>query len=96
MTTNKQSLANRENARSSSGPITETGKEIVSRNSTKHGLLTKKWLILEDENQLNFDILRESIYLKYKPKEEFEIEICDRIASCMWRLNRIYKLEHSA
>lgn len=41
MISDKQLEANRSNALKSTGPKTELGKSIASKNSTTHGLLSK-------------------------------------------------------
>lgn len=50
-------LANRENARKSTGPRTEAGKAIASRNRLAHGLCSSSLLVF-GETQAEFDALR--------------------------------------
>ena len=48
MATDKQIKANRENAKLSTGPITEEGKNKVSTNALKHALEARKHIIVGD------------------------------------------------
>src|SRR5579863_1249270 len=48
--------ANRANAHLSSGPVTDSGKQIVSQNAVRHGL-TGKFQVMPDESQEDFDEL---------------------------------------
>ncbi len=45
--------ANRANAKQSTGPKTEKGKSIASRNASKHRILAKKVLLNSDEDRLS-------------------------------------------
>jgi hypothetical protein len=49
MASEKQVLANQQNALKSTGPKTDEGKAIAARNSLKHGLLAKEVVITEGE-----------------------------------------------
>ena len=42
---NKQLTANKQNARKSTGPKTDTGKAALSQNATKHGLYSRSAVI---------------------------------------------------
>ncbi len=52
MASASQINANRENAKKSSGPTTEEGKQTSSRNALKHGLASNgDFYLLENEDQ---------------------------------------------
>jgi hypothetical protein len=53
MTSPKQIEANRENALKSTGPKTSEGKAVVSLNAVKHGLLSAK-VFLPNEDEAAF------------------------------------------
>ena len=53
MATEAQLIANRLNARKSTGPRTHQGKSIVSQNALKHGLSSAK-TITADEDPADF------------------------------------------
>ncbi len=83
--------ANRNNALRSTGPKTERGKRIVSRNAIKHGFLVREVVITAGdgaENQEEFHALIESLWNCYEPVgivEETQVH-----------LNRYNPLEESA
>jgi hypothetical protein len=45
MTSKKQILANPQNAKASTGPVTIEGKAVVATNAIKHGIFTKDLII---------------------------------------------------
>ncbi|MBN2312990.1 MAG: hypothetical protein JXM79_03605 [Sedimentisphaerales bacterium] len=57
MATQAQTLANQQNAQKSTGPGTAEGKATVAKNTTKHGLLAWKDVVVS-ENQAQFDNAR--------------------------------------
>jgi hypothetical protein len=57
MATDKQFTANRANAKKSTGPKTESGKQISRRNALKHGL-TGEAIVIGDEDPTIFEELR--------------------------------------
>ena len=48
MTSEKQLLANQNNALMSTGPATVKGKAVISTNAIKHGIFTKDLIISSD------------------------------------------------
>jgi hypothetical protein len=54
MVSQRKRLANRSNARKSTGPHTARGKAIVSRNAVTHGLTTRFGPVLEGENEVDY------------------------------------------
>lgn len=91
MVTEKQLVANRENALKG-GVETDEGKAIVRLNAMKHGLLYKDVLLrAEDENALAE--IRERFISDLKPEGAVEEMWVDRIVSGYWRLARAIKIE---
>jgi hypothetical protein len=92
MTTEKQILANQQNAKQSTGPRTESGKRRSRRNAVRHGLAAETVIdTLEDaadyrafERALNFD---------YSTKTAIESQLVSRLASLLWRLRRAVIVE---
>jgi len=91
MVTEKQLLANRENAKKG-GPKTDEGKSIVRRNAVRHGLLCRD-SVLCIENKRALRELRERFIAELQPQGELEMMFLDRIVSSYWRLGRVVKLE---
>lgn len=57
MATQKQIIANRQNAKCSIGPKTEDGKAVVAKNALKHGIFSKQ-IVLEEESKKEFEAQR--------------------------------------
>lgn len=72
MTSEKQLLANLQNAQLSTGPITLEGRKIVATNAIKHGVFTKDLIIAlgaGQENQAEYDELLANLrILKFSPR----------------------------
>ena len=92
MTTKKQLQANRNNAKFSTGPKTDEGKQRCARNALKHGLRSQHPVIPgEDpaEYQHKLDQLRADI----KPMNALEDDLVEQIADTSWRLKRLSRIE---
>ena len=81
--------ANQQNARLSTGPATEEGKQKSSLNAVKHGILAR---ILPHENQ-EYQELLTGLYHTFRPANEFQRILVDQIAVATIRLRRIYQAE---
>ena len=64
--TEQRLAANRINALSSTGPVTLEGKAIASRNATRHGFLSAR-LFLDDEDPSEFQALFEDLCRSLAP-----------------------------
>ena len=88
----KQAEANRRNARRSTGPKTAAGKEVVSRNAVRHGLLSSAIYFGEDEGE-DLDILRADFFSHFAPAGPLEALLVDRITANAWRLRKTLEAE---
>jgi len=88
MSTEAQIIANRRNAKKSTGPSTPKGKAIASQNSFKHGLFARQTLI-NSENKADFDLYREQFLSELAPESPMESMLAERIVVLSWRLKRI-------
>ena len=88
MSTEAQIIANRRNAKKSTGPFTPKGKAIASQNSFKHGLFARQALI-NSENKADFDLYREQFLSELAPESPMESMLAERIVVLSWRLKRI-------
>jgi hypothetical protein len=71
---------------------TSEGKQTVAQNARKHGLLSQRTL-LPDEDPSELSALRESVRESLKPEGEWETILTDRIVQSLWRLQRIARVE---
>ncbi len=93
-TSHQQLAVNRYNARHSTGPRTEAGKQRLSINAWKHGL-TGCSPVLPTENCAAYDEQRHRFF-DHKPANAIESQFVQELVGTSWRLNRIRMLEASA
>jgi hypothetical protein len=92
MATEKQIAANRQNAKSSTGPRTDHGKRRSRRNAIRHGL-TAETVIDVLEDPAAYKALQRAIHADYRPSTNFELELVARLVSLLWRLRRAVAIE---
>jgi hypothetical protein len=88
----KQSKANKENSKNSTGAKTPEGKAAVAKNALKHGLRAKD-VVIQGEDPDEFKAFSEALSEQIEPEGPLEKNLVDRVASCLWRLRRADKLE---
>lgn len=93
MATEKQTLANQQNASKSTGPRTEAGKARSSRNAVKTGVYSKL-LVLPDENSAEFDALVSDLFKEWEPMGPTETALVLRLGGLLWRQFRTYRAEN--
>src|SRR5215472_813085 len=94
MSTPAQIAANQANAKLSTGPTSDAGKQTVSRNSLKFGLTSKIHIALPgEENELEKHVAG---YIEsYAPVGLPERDLVRNIAENHFRLQRAHGLEHA-
>ena len=92
MTSLRQIEANRRNARKSTGPITEEGKERSRCNAVRHGL-TAETVIGALEDAEDYKAFEAAIIADYDAQSAVERELVLRLASLLWRLRRATTIE---
>jgi len=85
-------IANRKNAKKSTGPITLAGKAKVSGNALTHGLTAEKHVIIGESIE-EFNTLKESMFKIYQPFAAYEEEIFIKLVELLWRLRRVGLIE---
>jgi hypothetical protein len=95
MSTQAQIAANQANAELSTGPKTEEGKAVSSRNHTSHGLTYKgvAFFLLPWENAEEYDWLVIDLKSEYRPKSATETILVERMAQHHWLRNRAELLQ---
>jgi hypothetical protein len=63
----EQIAANRQNSMRSTGPTSDSGKEISRRNGLKHGL-TGEGIVLSREDEAEVASLRDELQAEMRPK----------------------------
>jgi hypothetical protein len=92
MSSEKQTNANRENARHSTGPRTPQGKATVARNALKHGLLARD-LTLPIEEQKQVEAVFEAFVDDLRPAGATEEFLVHQMASALHRLQHLTRIE---
>jgi hypothetical protein len=92
MTTELQVYINRLNALHSTGPQTETGKAVSKMNSVKHGIRSEQ-AVVPGETEEDWQQHRNNIVASVNPTTPLELALGERVALCLWRLNRIVRYE---
>jgi len=96
MTSQKQLLANLQNAQLSTGPKTEEGKAIISSNAMKHGIFTKDLIIssrLGKEEEKEYLEMLTNLIGCLTPQNQMESLLVEKIATDFWRLRRVIRFE---
>ena len=92
MSTSAQIEANRENSKLSTGPVTEAGKAVSSRNHLVHGLCSADPVLpTEDRNQ--FNELHKQFKIEWAPEGLQQEILLSQIAVAQWKLDRIARIE---
>jgi hypothetical protein len=88
----RQIEANRRNARKSTGPVTEEGKQRSRCNAVRHGL-TAEIVIGALEDAEDYQAFEAAIVADYDARSAVERELVLRLASLLWRLRRATTME---
>jgi hypothetical protein len=83
---------NRENAKHSTGPVTEAGKKKVSLNALRHGL-TSQLVVMPYEDLEAYRSHLKSFLDEYHPQGPTEASLVQTLADSTWRMNRVAAME---
>jgi len=89
-------LRNRANAQHSTGPRSPEGKAIVSRNATKHGLLSNAIIATAFEQQADWEAHLADFLDLLDPRDHPEHVLAEHIAFLHWRRARLDRYETAA
>ena len=92
MATDKQINTNRENAKKSTGPKTEAGKNVSRFNAIKHGFYASE-IIVQDEERPEFEQLRDQLLEECNPATAIGEELFQRVLHAAWNLHRVRRME---
>jgi hypothetical protein len=87
MTSLRQIEANRRNARKSTGPVTQEGKQHSRCNAVRHGL-TAETVIGALEDAEDYKDFEAAVTAGFEAETAVERELVLRLASLLWRLRR--------
>jgi len=92
MVSEKQLLANQQNALCSTGPRTAAGKAVASQNAIRHGLRAAH-TVVPGEDAEEFDSFRHLMLDDLAPAGALEVMLTDRIVAAFWKLHRAGRIE---
>ena len=92
MTTQKQIEANRNNAKQSTGPRTQAGKQRSSQNALKHGLRAEQ-SVIPGEDPADYERHLTEFDDTFHPSTAYERALVRQMADTEWRLQRISRIE---
>jgi hypothetical protein len=95
MTSEDKLIANRENAKKSTGPVSPEGKARVAQNSLKHGLRARNAVLLMEENP-KFQALLQDLLSEWNPANLTEEDLVEQLAVNKWKLARYEAVESQA
>jgi hypothetical protein len=84
---------NRRNALRSTGPITPEGKARSSKNALRHGVYSVLPVVLGLEQSEHWETHCNGIFKSLAPEGTLEKALAERVALCLWRLNRVHRYE---
>jgi hypothetical protein len=94
MASNAQILANQQNSQSSTGPRTEEGKQIASRNNFRHGLASNQ-LIVAGESLEEFEELHHQLIEEHQPTTITESILVKKMAQHYWLSQRAIRMQNN-
>jgi hypothetical protein len=92
MATEAQILANQENAKKSTGPKTEEGKQRSSMNAMTHGIFAQIPILPGEDREL-LNAIADGINQTYKPRDAMEAILVERITVASFRQIRLREAE---
>jgi hypothetical protein len=93
MTSELKSATSRANGAKSHGPKTAEGREKSSRNSLDHGFTSKKTMVLNCENEDEFQQMLGRYAATYQPGSPVEEGLVNEMVAARWRMQRLRLIE---
>jgi len=95
MSVSKEKTSKRDAAKNCGGPKTSIGKAIVSKNATRHAILSERMLV-EGEDPDELAQLRQELNAVLAPVGIVEHTLVERICVSIWRQRRLVRAEPAA
>lgn len=81
------------NGARSTGPVTPEGKARSALNAVRHGLRSRTFWLLPEEDPAELAALRTSLLAELRPLGAAQLELAETVVECWWRLRRAGELE---
>src|SRR5436190_15454342 len=89
MCSERRLAANRMNARRSTGPTSDEGKEIASANALSHGLTATKHMLMPGEDAAEYEAFRDEMLAEIAPVGRVQRVLAQQIIRAAWKLQRV-------
>jgi hypothetical protein len=90
---NARAEASRKNGAKSRGPKSREGKARSAQNALKHGLRAQKYVVLPEEDAVEFAELEAAMIEELAPVGALQTVLARRVAIAAWRLARADRIE---
>ena len=90
---NARAEASRRNGAKSRGPRTPEGKARAAQNALKHGMRAQRYVVLPDEDAVEFAQLQAALVEELAPVGALQIVLARRVAVAAWRFARADRME---
>jgi hypothetical protein len=90
---NARAEASRRNGAKSRGPKTPDGKARSAQNALKHGMRAQKYVVLPDEDAVEFAALQTALFAELAPEGPLQLVLARRVAIAAWGLARADRME---
>ena len=90
---NARAAASRKNGAKSREPETPVGKARSARNALKHGMRALNYVVLPDEDAVEFQTLERALLDELAPEGALQVVLARRVAVAAWRLARADRME---
>jgi hypothetical protein len=77
----------------SRGPVTQEGKARSSQNALKHGLRSQKALVIDPNEQEEYNKFRSDMFDAIDPQDYAQSALADRVVQNAWRLRQLVEIE---
>jgi hypothetical protein len=94
--TERAMAANRENAKRSTGPKTDSGKSHSRLNAIKHGLLSRGLNFADDAQREEHAALLAQFLRDAQPTTLQEVLLVEEVVACFWKLMHAFAWETNA
>ena len=89
---NPRAAASRKNGAKSRGLKSSEGKTRSAQNALKHGMRAQKYVVLPDEDAVEFAALQTALFDELAPVGALQLVLARRVAIAAWRLARADRL----
>ncbi len=92
MSSQRRIDSSRANGAKSRGPVTPEGRARSDMAPATHGLTARR-VLLENESETDFQVLRDLCLRHFQPRDDYEKDLVEQLVAARWRLDRTWAYE---